>query len=255
MDEKYLINFVTESESNKWVLRRWCEEWKEGLSLDRVEISIVHNNKADVNVFCNYALYSEDCTTRKIGVFTHQEAEDPLSTYFEYAATQMDWCFCQSEPTLMKVLKHTNKASILQIGIDKSFLDPSPLLIGVVGREYDSGRKNYDLLESLKEFFSKSNVEFVTAKAISFESMPSFYKALDYLLVIATNEGGPMPVKEAWGLKKPLILPTGVGWCDDFISIKYSNEQELKEIIRKLIPQDDWAMSSFQILDKCRSLV
>lgn len=255
MAEKLFINLVTEPESHRWVLRRWCEEWRDRLSLDRVEISIVHNNRADVNVFCNYALYSEDCTTRKIGIFTHQEEEDPLNTYFEYAATQMDWCFCQSVPTLMKVLKHTNKASILSIGIDESFLSPAPLLIGVVGREYPSGRKNYNLLKVLKDFFSKSNVEFVSAKDISFETMPSFYKALDYLLVIANNEGGPMPVKEAWGLKKPMILPTGVGWCDDFVSIKYSSEEELKEIIRKLIPQDDWSMSSFQLLDKCRSLI
>lgn len=70
--------------------------------------------------------------------------------------------------------------------------------------------------------------------------MPSFYKNIDYLVILSNNEGGLMPVIEAIASGKPVIAPD-VGWCWDYPVIKYNTIEDLKQILTKL--------SSFSIND------
>jgi glycosyltransferase involved in cell wall biosynthesis len=48
------------------------------------------------------------------------------------------------------------------------------------------------------------------------EDLPAFYEALDYVLIPATVEGGPMSLLEGLGMGKRVIAPAGVGMVPEF---------------------------------------
>ena len=128
------------------------------------------------------------------------------------------------------------------------FLKDSRLRVGIVGRTYKSGRKNEDWLPKLRELCGK-NIEFITTydNPIPAEQMPAFYEGVDYLLVIANKEGGPMPVVEALAMHKPVIAPD-VGFCWEYPVIRYTGFDQLVTVLNKLtIPTDSWEQAAKEI--------
>lgn len=243
------IHFVTEPKPY-WILGRWCEEWSRHIPFSTV--STVVDVEADVNIFCNYALFFPS-STKRISIFTHREKDDVgLQVAFNVVANISDWCFAQSLPTLK--LLPPEKSSILRPSVGVQF-HKKPLRIGVVGRDYASGRKNFGILNDLELVFG-DKIMICRAIDIPYEKMPKFYSSVDYVLITATNEGGPMPVIEALAMGKPVIAPNGVGWCDEFSTIKYdgSSEDLIKVVNGLLIPEDGWEVGAKQILDVCRRL-
>lgn len=243
------INFVTERENERWILRRWCEEWQKFLPGSTISFA---DAEADVNVFCNYALFYRHLSTKfnpkSICIFTHREKEDSfLQEKFDLAARFSDWCFAQSKPTLSYLPE--NRSSLISISVGAGFFAPGKPKIGIVGRDYSSGRKNYHWIEELKKL---ENVEIIfTDGKVPYEQMPEFYSKVDYVLITANNEGGPMPVAEALAMHKPVIAPVGVGWCDEYSTIKYDGTLEdlINVLTRLTIPRNGWEIGAKQIYD------
>ena len=88
--------------------------------------------------------------------------------------------------------------------------------------------------------------------------MPDFYNNIDYLLILSNNEGGPVPVLEAFATGKPVIAPD-VGWCWEYPVIKYNTIDELKFLIKTLSTHIDneqvWKQSSKKLFNIFRMLL
>lgn len=246
------INFVTEPAKNKWILRRWCEEWSK--YIPDSEITSLPMSYADAHIYVNYALFKQT-NAIDIAYFTHKEKTPPLSGIFEMVAEQADWCFGQSDYTMRMLEPHTTKATKIRPGVHDIFIQDRPLRIGVVGREYDSGRKRTDWISELRSAVPNSEILYTDGK-IPFEEMPKFYESIDYLLITAEIEGGPMPVVEALATYKPVIAPVGVGWCDEFSCIRYHSLADLREVLYNLVPDyRQWEKSAQQMVEIVNKLL
>jgi hypothetical protein len=82
------------------------------------------------------------------------------------------------------------------------------LVLGVAGL-LDHPRKGRALVEQVRQL---PFVDIHTTEGrVPEEGLRDWYQRLDYVLVPATVEGGPMSVLEALALGKPVIAPAGVG--------------------------------------------
>ena len=242
------INIVTEPAPG-WVLRMMSENWCK--RLPDCTITEMHPDpNADINFYVNWAIFNPEFKTKMdIGWFTHKENEA-----FDIKASQMDYCVCPSELTY-KLLPQ-NKSFILKHGVGEEFINQkNKIKFGIVGREYGSGRKNFNIIQSLKTI---PNSDFsITNGELSKSQLVDFYKEIDYLLVTATNEGGPVPVLDALTIGVPVIAPN-VGWCWEYPVIKYSNHEELFKIISSLCSFTDvnkvWNESSNELLNIFKKL-
>ena len=82
-------------------------------------------------------------------------------------------------------------------------------------------------------------------------------KNIDYLLILSNNEGGPVPLLEAFATGAPVIAPD-VGWCWEYPIIKYQEIDELINIIKTLSSQINtekiWEESSNDLLKIFKNL-
>ncbi|MHB0869706.1 MAG: glycosyltransferase [Chloroflexota bacterium] len=74
------------------------------------------------------------------------------------------------------------------------------------------------------------------AKHYEPEQMPSFYNSIDYVLVPAYYEGGPMSVLEALASGKEVIAPP-IGFVQDYPHIQYNtgDAEDLRRVLRELV--------------------
>jgi len=227
------INIVTEPEPG-WVLRKWSLDFQKGLS-DRGHEVIVGNDgisNTDVNLYVNYALFKRRHPgVKEVCVFTHKEKNPELGKIFDSAAMESDLNIAMCWKTYYQLPDEKNNAVILIPPHNQFFLQ-KPIKIGVVGRTYGTGRKNEDWVGALK---CLEYIDIISTydNPVPFEKMPEFYDNIDYLLIIADNEGGPMPVLEALARHKPVIAPdVGLSW--DFPVIHYNGFDDLIAKLRKL---------------------
>jgi hypothetical protein len=234
-----MINFVTETEW--WVMRRYCQEFS-----DRIpgsEIGSDNYKIADVNLFFpHYFIERLDCDTPKIGFFTHRE--EAHAGDWDRAAALSDWCvtMCDKSATFLP----PEKTTVIQVYPDKQFYKEK-IVLGIAGFECPSGRKRFDLVDKLREI-DGIEVKFADGK-VPFDEMPDFYRSVDYIVITADNEGGPMPVIEALALGKPVITPD-VGFAWDFPVLKYDTPDDLLRLVKSLVlPKDGWDIAARQLLE------
>ncbi|MDD3926708.1 MAG: glycosyltransferase [bacterium] len=241
------INFTTEPKPY-WILGRWAEEFA-GRIPGATITHLTPDQQADVNVFINYALYSKG-PYKSLCVFTHKERDRKLSKRFDIISRDCDWCFAQSDYTMS--LLPANKSSKLKIGIGDQFYKKE-IVIGISGRPYSSKRKRFEWVKELEKI---AGIRIMwTNSRLPYDELADFYKAVDYFLVTSEVEGGPMCIKEAIAMGKPVIT-TKVGWYNEFPVLTYDNLYELKNIVRKLVvDKSDWDLGAKQIEDKASELL
>jgi hypothetical protein len=236
------INIVTYSPL-EWVLGMITENWCR--HLPDCSISTKQpDHTADINFYVNWGTFKPEQKTKiDVGYFTHRE-----NCRFDRSAAQMDYCIAMCEKTLSLLPPH--KSSIVRNGIGEEYINQkSEVVFGIAGRDYHSGRKNFNVISELN---SIPNSKFIkTGGRFSKSEMVEFYKCIDYLLVTATNEGGPVPVIEALTMGVPVIAPD-VGWCWEYPVIKYKDFDELHAIVTSLCSFVDvdqvWKRSSEELL-------
>ena len=235
------LHIVTETEAQRWSLRMDAENLARETPGAVVGTSL--DPGADVNMFVNYALY-EPVKTVTTAMFTHREREGLFRITFDEVAAAVDWCFAMNRHTLTLLPKE--KSSIMRVWPDPRY-HGGRLILGVCGRAYKSGRKRMEWVEDLQAI---PGVEVRTTEGkIPAVNMPYYYADLDYLVVIADNEGGPKPVVEALAMGCPVIAPD-VGYCWEFPVLRYETKEELLKIVRGLvIPRDGWRRTAQHVAE------
>lgn len=241
------IQIITEK--GDWILPRWSRQWAERLG---ASVSYEASPGNDIYFYVNYGFYHGRQNGLAVCYFTHREENEPLRSRFDEVARRCDWCVAQCKKTAEYL--DPFKTSIIRPGVDDEFIRSEKLRIGVVGRDYDyTDRKRFHWVAMLKTEFP--DIQFPVASDLSLRDLRAFYDGIDYLLVTAKNEGGPMPVVEALSLGIPVIVPVGVGWCDEFSCIRYNSTYGgLCEVIRNLnVPS--WDDSATQLSELFRGLL
>ncbi len=164
---------------------------------------------AKLAFYVNYALYQGPSGLIDVGYFTHR---DDNHRFLE-CARQLDFAICMSKIYADWLRAQGVKTvACVPAGFDLYRFRPR-LVLGVVGL-LDHPRKGRHLVERVK---SLPFVDVrVTQGKIDESQLWEFYQALDYVLIPATIEGGPLCLLEGLGMGKPVIAPTGIGMVPEF---------------------------------------
>ena len=140
------IDIITEPKERAWILYKISSMLKKYITdfdiriLDKVD----KDTEADITYFINYALY-EPVNTKTMTWHTHPEDKS-----FYDIAKKVDWVICQANQYAEELRKMGCRATTIIPGIDDVF--KPKLVLGVVGRKYNSGRKGEDLIEKVLNF-------------------------------------------------------------------------------------------------------
>ncbi len=159
--------------------------------------------------YVNYALFDGPSGLIDVGFFTHRE--DGFG--FLERASVVDCCVCMAR-LYADWLRGQGVKNVAHIpmGFDSYRYRPT-LVLGVVGR-LESARKGRHLVEEVRKL---PFVEVVATEGRLPEAeLRGFYQRVDYVLVPATVEGGPMCLLEGLAMGKPVIVPAGVGMEPEF---------------------------------------
>jgi len=217
------IRIVTEKEG--WILYRMAKEI--AVRLRNVRINEDWPD-ADIHYYINYGYYNHRMPHGLIvACFTHYDPNN-LGDRFINAAHEVDHCIAISSQTA-EILKGfgvpDEKISTVLIGADVRFCPK--LTLGIVGRVYPDGRKGERLVETiLNDAELMRDMQIVSTSdswgvpVWNFEDPADFYRSIDYLLVPALIEGGPVPFMEALACGTFSIAPP-IGVIPDFPHIEY----------------------------------
>ncbi len=159
--------------------------------------------------YINYALCETPSGLIDVGFFTHFDQ----SHQFLERARRVDYCVSMSRlyADWLKA-QGIEHVSHIPMGFDSYRYRPR-LVLGVAGL-LDHPRKGKHLVDHLRRL---PFVQILTTEGrISEGQMRDFYQQLDYVLIPATVEGGPMSLLEGLGMGKPVIAPEGVGMVPEF---------------------------------------
>lgn len=242
--DKATINIFCEERSGTfpWILRRAAEELR-----DNIPNVTLNGHSGDINYSINY-MFVKDVPGIKIGHFTHLEEKGNSRKVFLQGLDHYDYFTCTSKKTrniIWNLKQELNgRIHIIKYGCDERL--KKPIVFGVVGRTYPSGRKGDHLVKMLIE----NNYNVVSwgkgwscpsSQFNTWEDLPKFYDSIDYLIVTSSNEGGPVPVIDAIQAGVPVIAPD-VGWCWEFPCIHYEvdNGIDLLKVLHKLSNPPTW---------------
>jgi glycosyltransferase involved in cell wall biosynthesis len=164
--------------------------------------------------YVNYALYERPSGLIDVAFFTHN---DEAHQFLE-RARGVDFCVCMSrlyaDWLLAQGVAHV---AHLRMGFDYYRYRPR-LVLGVVGR-LGHPRKGRPLVERLRRL---PFVEVICTEGQAQEGdLREVYQRVDYVLVPATVEGGPMSLLEGLAMGKPVIAPDGVGLVPEFAGTEH----------------------------------
>jgi glycosyltransferase involved in cell wall biosynthesis len=222
-----------------WILEKLAREITSRLPY--VTYDTAANSDAAIQYYMTYGCRQERISPIEIALFTHKEQVPSAAEKFEKVASEVDYCVAQSLATAA-ILKtqEIEKVTTISPGVDLDRFAPM-VRIGVVGRTYHTGRKGEALVASVMDipgidwhFTGKGWPG--PAEFVADEDMPAFYRSLDYVLVPALIEGGPMCVLEALASGCEVIAPP-VGWVPQFphIGFKLGDPEDLRRVLLDLV--------------------
>ncbi|WP_336269499.1 glycosyltransferase [Vreelandella arctica] len=227
---------------------------------------------ASLQYYINYSARKKKICPIEVGFFTHSEVNKNARDRFFSIAKEMDYCVCMSDMYKNELTDAgVNNVSVIPPGVDLTSFKPK-VKIGVIGRTYHTGRKGENLVKKVMDI---PGIEWrFTGEGwpgdpynVAEGLMPEFYNDLDYVLVPALYEGGPMSVIEGLACGKP-IISSNVGWVSKFPHIEFENgsSESLRFVLQKIVYQrqqlrssvldiswENWAYKHIQIFDKLLS--
>lgn len=226
------LHFVTDGDG--WVLDKAAE--RIAAHLPGSTIGRMPTQDADANIYFPYYRLKQPSGILDAALFTHREVGDNQFG----AAGRQRWEAAAALADIKLVMNHAAldllpDAVVVPLPADMRFAMQRDVRFGVVGRRYASGRKREQWIAELAMPGCKW---LLTDGEVPDELMPRFYNEVDYVVVLSEVEGGPMCVKEAILSGRPVIAPN-VGWAWEYPVIRYEGLDELKDIVKKLIPHDD----------------
>lgn len=154
--------------------------------------------------YVNYALFDRPTGLVDVGFFTHR---DDAHGFLD-RARGLDHCVCMARQ-YADWLRGRGVAAVTHIPMGFDFYRFEPrLVLGVSGR-LDHPRKGRELVDRVRRLPFVD--VFTTEGRLSDDELRNWYQRLDYVLIPATAEGGPMALLEGLAAGKPVIAPEGVG--------------------------------------------
>ena len=237
------VRIVTEKAG--WIMHRKADEIRRHFGDDYVKIN-EDWPEAEIHYYINYGYFNKR-PARGIVVanFTHFDP-DALADKFIDVAFTVDHCTSVSELTSVKLRElgvPSRKITTIRVGADASFRPK--LMLGIAGRPYRGGRKGEDLLQGLLD--DPDIMEHCRILAVNPDwGLPTlasteaadFYRLIDFLLVTARIEGGPVPFMEALACGTMAVAP-GIGVIPEFPHVPYETGslQSLKEVLHRLVAE------------------
>jgi hypothetical protein len=175
-----------------------------------------------VQYYCNYGLYQRDHPGLKIALFTHLEKSGPYRQRFLDVAELCDagvYMNRKVEALVRRLQGGRKPGRVIYPGSDLAL--NRPVVFGVAGRTYTSGRKGEHLVGQMVDagYFVVALGKGWPCESVQLERV-EFYASIDYLVVTSINEGGPVPILDAIACGVPVIAPD-VGFCWEFPVIRY----------------------------------
>jgi glycosyltransferase involved in cell wall biosynthesis len=222
-----------------WILEKLASEISKRLPY--VKYSLHPDYDADIQYYITYGCRNERVSPIELALFTHKEQDISTSDRFDKSAIDVDFAISMSQKTddIIKNLGVTNSICICP-GVDIDLFKPS-VRVGIVGRTYHTGRKGEALVRAVMDV---PGIEWHftgegwpgPAQRVDEGKLPDFYRSMDYILVPAVNEGGPMSVLESLASGTPVIA-SDVGWVKDFphIAFERGNAESLRDVLTELV--------------------
>ncbi|MGE0797619.1 MAG: glycosyltransferase [Lautropia sp.] len=196
---------------------------------------------ADIQYYITYSRRRARVSPIEVAYFAHLERDQQTAQKFFDVASSVEHCVCQA--TLYeKILRDNGHAhvSVISPGVDLEKF-ALKVRVGVVGRTYHTGRKGEQLVARLTDI-PEIDWHFTgegwpgPARHIPEHQLADFYRDMDYILVPALYEGGPMCVVEALACGREVVA-SDVGWVSDFphIAFENGNVEDLRRVLLELI--------------------
>lgn len=224
-----MINYNLVLQDRNWVMEKLANHFHK--YLPNSKISLAPDLKSDINFYFNWHAMKKK-TNFDVCYFTHIENRewwDRIASLCDVALL-MGKKYDGTVPEKKKLIFHPPPF--------ENFLSDKKIKILIVGRQYKSGRKNFEIIESMSNRF---NIDFFfTNGKLSEADLIKAYKDTDYVLVTSKLEAGPMCVLESIAMRKPVIAPN-VGFCWDYPVIRYETKKDLENIFKSLsFKKDSW---------------
>lgn len=250
------VNIVTSDRG--WILERLAREIESRLPYVRFSGKI--DPEADIQYYMTYSCRFARISPVEIGYFAHLEPDGEARDKFFNVAQDVDYCITHSELYAAMLRDFgLNNVEAISPGVDLERFNVR-LRVGVVGRTYHTGRKGEHLVSQLLDI-PEIDWKFTgdgwpgPGLHVPEEDLADFYRNLDYVLVPALYEGGPMCVVEALACGTEVIAPP-VGWVPEFPHFEYpiGDVAALRQVLLQKIEEkkklratvlnrtwDDWA--------------
>lgn len=250
-----------------WILEKLASEISNRLPY--VSYDMYPNGEAAIQYYMTYGCRQQRVSPIEVALFTHKEQVPSAAEKFERVSKEVDFCIAQSLAT-ENILRQDGVAKVQTIspGVDLDRFQPL-VRIGVIGRTYHTGRKGEALVAAVMDI---PGIEWHftgpgwpgPSQFIAEEDMPAFYRSLDYVLVPALIEGGPMCVLEALASGCKLIA-SPVGWVPQFPHIEFElgNANDLRRVLMDVVEEkaslrrsveaytwDAWAQQHHQLFTR-----
>jgi glycosyltransferase involved in cell wall biosynthesis len=210
----------------------------------QVSIMAQPSGVADLVLFLPESAYRPVEHSLAVTYLAHKEDHSGAARLFEEVARASDACVTSSR-RYKAVLERDGAKRVFTIplGVDTRAFTPQ-LMIGVVGRTYETGRKGEHLLGPVmglpyvKFIFTGAGWPY-PSRYCDNADLVSLYQQLDYLLVPSLIEGGPVPLLEALACGCPVIAPTDVGLVETFPHIPFTrgDGEDLKRVVESLLQE------------------
>ncbi len=222
-----------------WILERLAKEISKRLPYCKYGLDV--DPLADIQYYVTYSTWKTRVSKVEVGYFAHLEVDKITRQKFFDVAQAVDYSICHSR-LYENVLREHGVVDVTTIspGVDLDELRPVTK-IGVVGRTYHTGRKGETLVRQVMDV---PGIEWHftgegwpgSARKIPHGQMGDFYNEMDYVLVPALYEGGPMSVAEALACGCEVIAPP-IGWVSEFPHIEYrtGDAEDLRRVLEGLV--------------------
>ena len=222
-----------------WILETLAKNIADRLPY--VSYDVIPRQTAKIQYYMTYGCRQERVSPFEMALFTHREEIPSAARQFNEAATAVDLAIAMSRKTGQILTElGINNTRVISPGVDLNLFRPK-LKIGVVGRTYHTGRKGEALIDAVIDM---PDIEWhftgdgwpEAAIHVPENELPAFYRSMDYVLVPATNEGGPMCVLEALASGVEVIGPD-VGRVADFphIAFEKGDPESLRKVLNGLL--------------------
>lgn len=225
-----------------WILERCARELESRLSYARIVDA--PTGRARLTYYVNYSAMpaARGGAGLEAAFFTHVEDDVPAAAdrFFE-AGRRVDVALCMAARYATRLREAgARDVRLVTPGVDLDRFQPR-VRIGVAGRAYHTGRKGEALVAAVMD---EPGIEWHftgsgwprPGRHVADADLPAFYREMDYILVPARYEGGPMSVLEALASGVEVIAPD-VGFVDEYPHIAYERDDpnDLRRVLRELV--------------------